>query len=200
MKIIIINGSLGGANGNTALLLCELDQILKNMNVESQTIILSSHKHYTAEFLDTIISADAWIVATGTYWDSWSSTLQSFLEWITSLEGCYIVGKPVSVIITGHSVGAKGILSRLQGVFNTMGMIIPPMSGMVITMASQEALRGIVQGSWMQDELWCPDDFKIIAHNLIETTKIKCTWLTWPTSGIEACKYNWFDPGSNRSI
>jgi hypothetical protein len=189
MVIELIDGSLGG--GNTAILLRIINNILQDYGLKiNKTSLLNSQFDYS--LFERLRIADAWVIGTGTYWDSWGSPLQQWLEWITPWEGSSdILGKPVGIVISAHSVGAKGILSRLQGVLSCMGLLIPPMSGMVITMASETALE-ITTGTWKQHELWGREDLEIIIHNTLSATKIsKDLWRTWPTGGDESCSNIW---------
>jgi multimeric flavodoxin WrbA len=191
-EILILNGSINGDLGNTAILLNETSKIIKQLNYVTQTINLVTER-FDYNLFDKIINADAYIFGSGTYWDSWGSPLQLFLEWLTPLEGSGdILGKPTGVIITGHSVGAKGILSRLQGVLCTFGLTIPPMSGMAYTLATQEGIKSL-EGSVLKDEFWCLDDLFIIINNLIEYTKVRnqCNILSYTTGGTDSCDKVW---------
>lgn len=79
-------------------------------------------------------AASGFVFSTGTYWDSWSSHLQRFLEEATPSETSTLwLGKPAAVLVTEHSVGGKGVVSRLQGVLCTLGCSLPPTSGVVIS-------------------------------------------------------------------
>jgi multimeric flavodoxin WrbA len=181
MRIVIINGSLGGANGNTARLLASFQTHLTSTDVKV------FHLSDVAPTIDDLVSADAFVFTTGVYWDSWGSPLQAFLEKATPLEGapCWF-GKPAAVIVTMHSVGGKEVLSRLQGVLNTFGLFIPPMSAMAYSLANQMALRnGSPQISdHFERDLWCLDDLTAVAKNLQLAAQnridLKTNWSAWP--------------------
>ena len=86
--------------------------------------------------------SQGFVFVTGTYWDSWGSPLQKFLENVTDLEGSpAFLGKPAIVMVLNHSVGGKGVLSRLQGVLSTLGCLIPPMSGIVYSWVTEQLLK-----------------------------------------------------------
>jgi NAD(P)H-dependent FMN reductase len=127
-----------------------------------------------------VLSAPAVVFVTGTYWDSWGSPLQTFLEAFTNYEGHpQIVGKPVACLVLMHSVGGKSVLSRLQGVLNTFGFLIPPMSGMVYSLVNK--LSAKTKSDHAKD-FWQPQDLLAIVHNLqtaTEAAKSTC-WCTWP--------------------
>ena len=64
--------------------------------------------------------AEAVLFVTGTYWDSWGSPLQKFLEDHAYLETSpVLMGKPAGAIVLQHFCGGKAVLSRLQGVLST---------------------------------------------------------------------------------
>jgi len=193
-EILILNGSINGELGNTFVLLNEVADIITKENHPCEaTIVNLVNSRFDYNLFDKILNADIYIFGSGTYWDSWGSPLQSFLEWLTPLEGSSdILGKPSGVVITGHSVGAKGILSRLQGVLSTFGFAIPPMTGMVHTLASQES-RKALEGLDFKDEMWSKDDLYIIINNLLEYEKVRkyCNFLSWTNNGSEFCDKVW---------
>ena len=130
--------------------------------------------------------ADGLLIGTGTHWDSWSSVLQKFLEDATPTEGTGLwLGKPAAVIVSEHSTGGKGVLSRLQGVLVTLGCSIPPMSGLVLSCAA--IIAGQHEPSAARD-FWCEDDLRVICHNLAEAARVtlpsatpaRPRWRTWP--------------------
>ena len=132
----------------------------------------------TSEALAEIEASDAILIGAGTHWDSWSSTLQRFLEEATPTEGSSTwLGKPVGIIVTEHSVGGKGVLSRLQGVLITLGCLIPPMSGMVYSLAVQISKES---GKPEADDMWGLDDLRVITHNVLIATQIPRKWEIWP--------------------
>lgn len=121
----------------------------------------------TSRALERMRDAQAYIFVTGTYWDSWGSPLQKFLEEATASEGTPLwLGKPAGVIVGAHSVGAKGVLSRLQGVLNTYGCLIPPMSGAVLTAANQRALSAQTTAGGLHLDFWSEDDLPVVLHNV----------------------------------
>src|SRR5512141_1092226 len=127
--VLIVNGSLGGASGNTAELLALAEERLSK---EASVSTLELVREPTLDrILAAVADADAFLFGSGTYWDSWGSPLQRFFEMTAHTEGqaCW-VGKPVAAIVTAHAVGSKGVLSRLLGVLNVYGMLIPPFAGL----------------------------------------------------------------------
>ncbi len=176
-NILIVNGSCGGAHGNTAVLLDLAVQCLSTRATVSQLNLTDDFSSDRAREL--LKASSGFVFGSGTYWDSWGSPLQKFLEEMTPTEGSDLwLGKPAGVIVTTHSVGGKGVLSRLQGVLNTFGAAIPPMSGLVYSTVNHLALK---QGeSALTDDLWRPDDIKVVCHNLLEACANGKNWIAWP--------------------
>lgn len=178
-KVLIINGSLNGSEGNTGKVVDAVRTTLeKRCEVITYTLASPQTGPSRAALWLALDGADGIVFATGTYWDSWGSPLQQFLEEASELEGSPSwLGKPTSVIVTEHSCGGKGVLSRLQGVLSTFGVLIPPMSGMVYSMASHMALREPKQH--LHDDLWCMEDVTIVCHNLVEAIHGGNDWKAW---------------------
>lgn len=176
-KILILNGSLGANTGNTEFLLERLQKNLPHSEVIHLKDLLEKTINLSA-IKTKLESADGFVFTSGTYWDSWGSPMQYFLEAATEFEASDIfMGKPAAVMITMHSVGGKGVLSRLQGVLNTLGMMIPPMSGIVYSLAGQLALE--TQSSFAED-FWSLEDVDIIAHNLLTALNVRTSYKPWP--------------------
>lgn len=188
-KILIMNGSLGGANGNTAQVLAKVRSLL-SVHADLDEVTLAGLPSFE-EIENKLTKANGFLFATGTYWDSWGSPLQTFFEKATSLEaGDIWLGKPAAAIVTMHSVGGKEVLSRLQGVLSTLGVMIPPMSGMAYSLAGHLALQG--PKSEHQNDIWQLDDLKVITTNLLlavelnQTLKQKAKGFTpWPVDSSD---------------
>ncbi|MBC7692925.1 MAG: NAD(P)H-dependent oxidoreductase [Methylotenera sp.] len=184
--ITLVNGSLGGSSGNTARLLSGLLAEL-NASCEVRALHLAETVCSAAEIQALLGGSDGFVFATGTYWDSWGSPLQRFLEDATDWEASDLwLGKPAAVVVSMHSVGGKEVLSRLQGVLSTLGVLIPPMSGMTYSLANHLALQSREKDH--QADLWQLDDLKCIAHNLVIALELraaqreskKADWQSWP--------------------
>jgi hypothetical protein len=180
-RICMINGSPAGNDGNSAWLLDRCAGFLGGYQIESLAL---RDIGGAGECRSSLAAAHGFVFASGTYWDSWGSPLQKFLEESTAWEASSIwLGKPAAVLVTAHSVGGKGVLSRLQGVLNALGMCIPPMSGLVCTLAAQLALR---HGECEEcEDFWRPDDLEIVCHNLREQLEGGRNWKAWPVSQTE---------------
>lgn len=175
-KILILNGSPSGDKGNCAQF---IKKLAKRAPKEAAfEVVHLARKPFGVKLAKQMKAADGFIFMTGTYWDSWGSPLQKLLEDMTDLEGTdALMGKPAAVIVLMHSVGGKGILSRLQGVLSTMGLLIPPMCGMVYSLVSDIALKS---PSSHAKDFWQKEDAELILENLLKATEIQVSWATWP--------------------
>lgn len=176
--ILIINGSPSGSKGNCKRLI-EVIQKSCSKTLKTKVIHLSEVKKTSSLYKD-IDKASGFIFVTGTYWDSWGSPLQKFLEEATDLEGTKsFVGKPAAVFVLNHSVGGKAVLSRLQGVLSTFGCLIPPMCGMVYSLVTSLALKSSLSKKY-KDDFWSLEDIAMILENFELALNIKTKWKVWP--------------------
>jgi len=175
--IVIFNGSPSGVSGNTAVILGAAEEILKEQG-STVTYVDLCRNPSLERIIEEAKRADGFIFGTGTYWDSWGSPLQKFFEETAATEGeDYWVGKPVGVIVTAHAVGGKGVLSRLFGVLNVYGMLIPPLAGLCYTYVNHHAMPTAPEG--LKSELWKFDDVQIVCGNLLEAVKGGKNWKSW---------------------
>lgn len=175
--ILILNGSPSGEKGNSNRLIKIIQKNLPT-SLKAKVIHLSKVKKTSSLYKD-IAQASGFIFVTGTYWDSWGSPLQKFLEEATDLEGTEsFVGKPSAVFVLNHSVGGKAVLSRLQGVLSTFGCLIPPMSGMVYSLVTSLALKNSLSKKY-KDDFWSLDDMSMILENFELALNIKTKWKSW---------------------
>lgn len=129
-----------------------------------------------ADLRATMHDAAGYVFATGTYWDSWSSKLQRMLEEMTLVNEHYcMAGKPAAVLVTEHSMGAKGIISRLQGVLSMIGVLIPPMTGFMYSMAAHEAYQAMPDNA-LRSEFLNLHDLSVVSHNLVEAIRGTHEW------------------------
>jgi multimeric flavodoxin WrbA len=189
-RILILNTALSGDAGNTAVALARVRKILARAGqaeVRVGTLLGGKEKGVAKSFTDVrseLAWADGFVFGTGTHWDSWSSVLQKFLEDATEAEGTKVwLGKPAACVVTEHSVGGKSVLSRLQGVLVTLGCLIPPMSGVVLSkvaqMAGGHSLALVATEAKGTEDFWGAEDLKIVAHNLIEAVTGTRKWKAW---------------------
>ena len=176
--VLVLNGSPTGEKGNCNRLI-EFIKKSEAKNLTFKVIHLSDVRKMSSLYKD-IAKASGFIFVTGTYWDSWGSPLQKFLEGVTDLEGSEsFVGKPAAVFVLNHSVGGKAILSRLQGVLSTFGCLIPPMSGMVYSLVTSLALQN-KKSKTHKDDFWTLEDTEMILKNFELALQIETQWQSWP--------------------
>jgi NADPH-dependent FMN reductase len=174
--LLLVNASLAGRTGNTEMLLERLT-LAVGSRANVKTICLADGLRFSM-VRRHLAAADAVVFGTGTHWDGWSSVLQRFLEEATEAEGTRLwLGKPAGCVVSEHSVGGKGVLSRLQGVLLTLGCLLPPMSGLLI---SRAAVLAAAADPLSARDFWCPEDLEVIAHNMIEAANGRHRWKTWP--------------------
>jgi len=133
-EIVLINGSLHGdsENSNTLSLLqvAETELLrrgakvtlispeLAKFRVEKSTENRSMYVLRTQQILSALKIADGLIVGTGTYWGHSSSVLQRFIEETTPTEGTGVwLGKPIGIVVSEHSTGGAGCVSKLNANF-----------------------------------------------------------------------------------
>lgn len=164
--IAIVLAGLGGAQGNGARLVELAAPHLAS--VDTELCVLATRPGFAAHEA-ALARASGFVFVTGTYWDGWSSHLQRFLEEATPSEASPLwLGKPAAVWVTAHSVGGKGVLSRLTGVLSSFGCAIPPMSGLVVTHANELARAHAPEAAV---DLYGPADLEISVHNLLEDVR-----------------------------
>jgi multimeric flavodoxin WrbA len=178
-NILIINGSLGGALGNTSVLIQEAEKLIAVQGGNTDVLHLEDSEFSDGDVFKKLTWANGFIFTTGTYWDSWGSPMQKFLESCTQYEASNIfLFKPAAVMVSMHSVGGKSVLSRLQGVLNTMGIAIPPMSGLVYALSTHLAMQS--ENTSFNEDFWSMEDVEIIVHNLMTAVNKKYEYKAWP--------------------
>lgn len=178
-RLLLLNASLAGPEGNSGRLLARVAMRL-TPHAELFGATLSGPGAQTFAALEPALRAtDGVIIATGTHWDSWSSPLQKFLEDATPAEVTNLwLGKPAAVLVSEHSTGGKGVLSRLQGVLVTLGCALPPLSGLVIAKSTQIAGRAAPAEA---EDFWCTADLDVVADNLLAAARQpRISWRVWP--------------------
>lgn len=189
-RILLINASLAGTGGNSARLLAALETEFASRAELVRATLSGPDAASFASLEPALRAADAFVFATGTHWDSWSSPLQKFLEDATPAEATALwLGKPAAVLVTEHSTGGKGVLSRLQGVLVTLGCAIPPLSGLVLSQAAQRARAAHASS----EDYWSPEDLAVVAHNLLAAAhQPRAAWRAWPVDRADYAR-PWID-------
>lgn len=170
-EVLIINAGLGETSGNSHVLCGVARDELRRLEVECAV------KSVAAVDEAQIQAARALVFVTGTYWSSWSSPMQAFLERMTPSEGTRVwLGKPAAVLVSAHQVGAFGVLCRLQGVLSVLGCDVPPMTGVVITRVAERVRRSHPEEA---ADVWGLPDVSIALHNLVEALRGTRAFRAW---------------------
>lgn len=183
-RILLLNASLAGEAGNTAVLLARIRTALR-AKADVETAVLAGGPDFAA-LRPRLEAADGFVFGTGTHWDGWSSELQRFLEAATAAEATPLwLGKPAAIVVSEHSTGGKGVLSRLQGVLVTLGCSVPPLGGLVVSRAALLAAKADQPAA---RDFWGLADLGVVAHNVAEAARVsrpgagpaRPRWRTWP--------------------
>lgn len=193
LTLTIINGAIGGKNGNTGSLIKKIRKKINKIDPNIKVKILHLHKDFFWPKVRHIIKeSDALIFCTGTYWQSWGSPMQHLFEKMTEIEGKkHLLGKPAGAIATMHSVGGQEVVSRIQGVLVSLGCVIPPFCGFAYSYADHVAHRTRYHGKKLMDDVWHLEDTYALVFNIIEYMKHSYKWKVWDFLDTDA-----FDPTS----
>jgi NAD(P)H-dependent FMN reductase len=189
VRTLILNGSLRGPDGNTGWL---LDHAAERLAARGPVDVL--HLADPLPDLDALAErlrvADALLVGTGVYWQSWGSPLQRFLEVFTPHENTDLFfGKPVGCVVTMDSVGGSELAARLVAVFTALGCLVPPCTTLVVSRVALEA-TGRVRPLTIadpNDDVWSLEDLDVVLHNLVAGTRAgDRAWRPWGVRSLVA--------------
>ena len=177
-RLLLLNGSLRGTEGNTARLLQRAAQSLPS-SWQADALCLADYRGTVEALADRLSSADAFLIGSGVYWGSWGSPLQRFLEVISSYElsSCFL-GKPAGALISADSVGGLDVAQRLLGAFSLLGCLLPPLSSVVLSRAACAATAADPEAN---ADVWQLEDVDVVLQNLLLARAFAETaWSTWP--------------------
>lgn len=193
-KIVVLDGSLNGRTGNTGTVVTELLKFFEGQ-FESDYIDLKNIDTPLC-LADKLRAAEGFIVATGTYWQSWGSPLQRFFEETTDWEGSDIwLGKPACVVVTMHSIGGMGLIARLQSNLSLLGAIIPPQCCIAHSYINQEARK-----SSDSEDIWDLKYLPTIAHNLREAIEGTHRYTSWVVDKIGNRSEVWVNEAKGSTV
>lgn len=173
MKLLAINGSVRGDDGDGAEVLRAA--LAFAGDVEADMVTLASYGGTVEAMVDRVCAADAFLLVTGTYWGSWGSPLQRFLEVLTPLEAsAAFLGKPAACVVTMDSVGGSDVGARLLAALGTMGCTTAPFPLVVL---SRTGLA--VQGRPGFDDVWQPKDLEVTVTNLLARAGERPAYAAW---------------------
>ena len=177
-RLLLLNGSLRGASGNTAGLLQRASDALPS-GWHSDPLCMADYSGSIEALAERLQAADAFLIGSGVYWGSWGSPLQRFLEVMTAYElsPCFL-GKPAAAVISADSVGGLDVAQRLLGAFSLLGCLLPPLSTVVVSRAACAATAADPEAN---EDVWQPSDLEIVVKNLVLAQSMRgLPWATWP--------------------
>lgn len=199
-KILIINGSLRGATGNSAAVMSAAVKILADdLQQTVKQLTLAGPMPPVREVYDLLVDCDALLVISGVYWNNWSSPLQRFIEVTTAFENTpAFFGKPVACAVTMDSVGGIEVAARLQAVFGGLGCWSPPCSTLVLSRTGQEAMAASAgQQDDLNEDVWRMTDLSIVLQNLTTAAGMsRDKWIAWPHSELTVPDGPWPESGA----
>lgn len=181
-RLLVVNGSIRGQEGNTGELL-ELACRGVPAGVETRALELATYDGSVEALAEELRAANGLLVGTGVYWGSWGSPMQRFLEVMTAFETSELfVGKPVGVVVTMDSVGGFDVAERLLGVFSTLGCFVPPLTMVVVSRLATE-LREVAGN----EDVWQIEDADALIQNLVLAMNAAAVpWRSWPVVRTQA--------------
>ncbi|HEX6432133.1 MAG TPA: NAD(P)H-dependent oxidoreductase [Niastella sp.] len=198
-NILIINGSLRGAEGNSGAVVKQAAHVLMNdLRQQATLLTLTDPQPTIREVYDLLAGCDGFLVVTGVYWNNWSSLLQRFVEVTTAFENTpAFFGKPVACAVTMDSVGGIEVAARLQAVFGGLGCWSPPCSTVVLSRTGQEAMAASAgQENDLNEDVWRMEDLPIILQNLTTAAAMpRNQWIAWPHTELTIPDGPWPDKG-----
>lgn len=176
MSVLILNAGLGGSAGNSQVVSEHCASLLRQRGARHESLVLRDALR--EDVPAALARAERLVLVSGTYWGGFSSLLQQLFEELTPSETSSLwLGKPASVLVTEHQVGAQAVLSRLQGILVTFGCLLPPLSGVVISKVG-EALRA--RAPELCADVWGMEDVATALHNLLIAPYLRDSYRVWP--------------------
>lgn len=161
LRLLALNGSVRGDDGDAADALKAALAFAGDVDIAPVT--LATYRGTVEAMVQLLTDADALLLGTGTYWGSWGSPLQRFLEVMTPLEATpAFLGKPAACVVTMDSVGGVDVGTRLLGALGTMGCCTAPFPLVVLS-----RVGFAVQDKPGFDDVWQPRDLEVTVANLV---------------------------------
>jgi chromate reductase len=198
-KILLINGSLRGAAGNSAAVATHAARVLVNgLQQQAAVLTVTDPQPTIREVYNLLAGCDGFLVITGVYWNNWSSPLQRFIEVATTFENTpAFFGKPVACAVTMDSVGGLEVAARLHAVFGGLGCWSPPCSTVVLSRTGQEAMAASAGSDDDPNaDVWRLDDLQVVLKNLAAAAAMpRHHWVAWPHTELTIPDGPWPDKG-----
>jgi len=198
-NILIINGSIRGASGNSGKLAAAAVGLLNaKEGITVSVLTLTDPMPSVQDVYDLLIRHDGFLLITGVYWNNWSAALQRFIEVVSVFENTpAFFGKPVACAASMDSVGGLEVVARLHAVWSGLGGWSPPCSTLVISRTGQEAIAATAGNvDDPNEDVWRIDDLAIVLDNLIVATNFDHqSWKSWPHAALKMTANTWPSTG-----
>ena len=186
--LLIINGSVRGPTGDVARALAHARAAAPAAGFDDvDELILTTLETTVEDVAARVTAASAIVFGTGTYWGSWGSSLQRFLEVLTPLEATpALLGKPVGAVITMDSVGGVDVGVRLLGVLAMMGAVVPPLPIVVLSRVAAVAIANLPEDPTTNGvdgalgDVWRTEDIAVMVQNLGACLDLAGRFKAWP--------------------
>jgi chromate reductase len=197
--LLILNGSIRGDDGNCGRVAERAaEYALEHPAVRVSLLTLANPMPSLDAVQLVLESADAILVLSGVYWNSWGSPLQRFLEVATVFEnGPAFFGKPVACVVTMDSVGGSDIAARMHAALSGLGCWSPPCSTLVLSRIAESAVahtRGDADDP--NEDVWRIGDLEIVIRNLILAAALPVGWASWDKISLRHEGGEWPASGS----
>jgi NAD(P)H-dependent FMN reductase len=167
-RIVVLDGSLRPSAGNTARALA-LCVSAFDASIDVDRVALAAYRGSVGEMASRLRAADGLLVGTGTYWGSWGSPLQQFLELMTPYEATDVfLAKPASVLVTMDSTAGSEVAARLAAMLVCLGCSTPPFGWMALSRAGVALAERAPEAS---RDVWSHADLPVLAHNLVAAAR-----------------------------
>lgn len=192
LKIAVVDGSLRPGSGNTARALGRVVRALGEAAVDY--IALGSFRGTVPELAERLRAADAFVFGTGTYWNSWGSPLQRFLEVMTPYEATDVFAfKPASVVVTMDATGGAEVAARLSSTLSCLGCAVPPFGWLVLSRVAA-ALES--RAPEETRDVWNATDLDVLGANLLAAATHAAqtprdAFRAWPVESARVAHVPW---------
>lgn len=198
-QILILNGSIRGKTGNCASVAAGATAMLERLpDISVSTLVLADPMPALGAVQQSLLAADAFLVVSGVYWNSWGSPLQRFLEVATIFEnGAEFFGKPLAAVVTMDSVGGTDVAARMHASFSGLGCWSPPCSTLVVSRVAEYAVAQTAR--WPEDpneDVWRIADLEVVLRNLVTAARLRGEWVAWDKTALRLEGGDWPGTGS----
>lgn len=193
-NILIVNGSIRGTTGNSGKIIKKaVTLITREKDTTSTVLTLTEPLPDISSVKNLVKKADGFLIISGTYWNSWGSPLQRFIEVMSVFENTNVFfGKPVACVVSMDSVGGMEVAGRLHSVFSGFGCWSPPCSTVVISRIGQEVVKSTSGNkNDPNEDVWRLDDINVLVKNLMHSTRLNGKWEHWPNDELKIKNGPW---------